>query len=507
MLSPAELAADHESPALSPANNLSMARTSDRHNNRSRSCPEFTSLNQRGRRALLQAGALSGLGLGNLGLSDLWNAANAGERKSDLTTSSGRKAAKACIFLFMWGGPSQLDTFDLKPGASDDIRGPFQPVSTNVPGIQICEHFQRLTKHVDKLAIIRSLSHSDPAHLSSGHATVTGQPAPVLNSDATPPSNRDSPHIGSLVSKVRPNADGLPSFVTLPWKAFHPAAPGGEAPGQHGGWLGKTHDGMLLPGDPNAAAWKPSPLSLPADITVDRLQSRYELLKILDRQRSTLESSGSASHSMADAQSHKSRAFDLLTSSKVRDAFDLSKESGQIRDRYGRNTHGQSVLMARRLVEHGVPLVTVTWHNDGKNFWDTHGNNFNRLKDDLIPPADMALSTLLEDLEERGMLEETLVVWVGEFGRKPQITANNSGREHWPYCYSGLLAGGGINGGMTYGSSDAQGAYPNSNPVTPMDFGTTIVDALGIPAGGVLNDREGRPHPITSGKIIETVFG
>ena len=306
MLSPAELAADHKSPALSPANNLSMARTSDRHNNRSRSCPEFTSLNQRGRRALLQAGALSGLGLGNLGLSDLWNAANAGERKSDLTTSSGRKAAKACIFLFMWGGPSQLDTFDLKPGASDDIRGPFQPVSTNVPGIQICEHFQRLTKHVDKLAIIRSLSHSDPAHLSSGHATVTGQPAPVLNSDATPPSNRDSPHIGSLVSKVRPNADGLPSFVTLPWKAFHPAAPGGEAPGQHGGWLGKTHDGLLLTGDPNAAAWKPSTLSLPADITVDRLQSRYELLKILNRQRSTLESSGSASHSMADAQSHKS---------------------------------------------------------------------------------------------------------------------------------------------------------------------------------------------------------
>ena len=154
--------------------------------------------------------------------------------------------------------------------------------------------------------------------------------------------------------------------------------------------------------------------------------------------------------------------MDLLTSTRVRSAFDLSKEPDSIRDRYGRNTHGQSVLMARRLVEHGVPLVTVTWHNDGKNFWDTHGNNFNRLKDDLIPPADMALSTLLADLDERGMLEETLVVWVGEFGRKPQINTKNSGREHWPFCYSGLLAGGGIRGGMTYGTSDAHGAYPNS---------------------------------------------
>ena len=494
-----------------------MASRARQDRRRSQSCHEFASLNRCGRRALLQAGALGGLGLG---LSELWNAANATADDSNpsslttsslttssLTTSSGRKAAKACIFMFMWGGPSQLDTFDLKPDAPDEIRGSFKPVSTNVPGIQICEHFGRLSQHMDKLAIVRSLSHSDPAHLSSGHATVTGQPAPVLNSDATPPSDRDSPHIGSLLSKVRPNTNGLPSFVTLPWKAFHPAAPGGEAPGQHGGWLGKAYDGMLLTGDPNAADWKPSTLSLPAEISLERLQSRYELLKTLNRQQPAANRTGSLPPQVADAQSHKNRAIDLLTSSTVRRAFDLSKEPEPLRDRYGRNTHGQSVLMARRLVEHGVPLVTVTWHNDGKNFWDTHGNNFNRLKDDLIPPADMALSTLLEDLDERGMLEETLVVWVGEFGRKPQITANNSGREHWPFCYSGLLAGGGIHGGMTYGSSDAHGAYPNSDPVTPIDFGTTIVDALGIPTGSMLPDREGRPHPITSGKIIEELFG
>jgi len=471
-------------------------------------CREFASLNLRRRRKLIQAGILAGSGISSFGLSDLWSLANAQEQASDMslhTTTNGRKAAKACIFLFMWGGPSQLDTFDLKPDASDEVRGPFKPVSTKVPGIQICEHFSRLTQQMDKVAIVRSLSHSDPAHLSSGHATVTGQPAPVLNSDATPPSDRDSPHIGSLVSKVRPNHSGLPSFVTLPWKAFHPAAPGGEAPGQHGGWLGKDHDGMLLTGDPNAADWQPSTLSLPAEMPLERLQSRYKLLKSLDGQRARMHAA--TPNAMTDLQAHQSRAIDLLTSPKVRNAFDLSKEPDTIRDRYGRNTHGQSVLMARRLVEHGVPLVTVTWHNDGKNFWDTHGNNFNRLKDDLIPPADMALSTLLEDLEQRGMLQETLVVWVGEFGRKPQITVNNSGREHWPYCYSGLLAGGGIRGGMTYGTSDAQAAYPSSNPVTPIDFGTTIVDALGIPVSKVLKDREGRPHRVTSGKVIKELFG
>ena len=479
-----------------------MERTTD-------GCREFSVLNQQRRRKLIQAGVLAGTGIGSFGLSDLLGAQTQEQTSENSThsTTSGRKAAKACIFLFMWGGPSQLDTFDLKPDASDDVRGPFKPVSTKVPGIQICEHFSRLSQQMDKVAIVRSLSHNDPAHLSSGHATVTGQPAPVLNSDATPPSDRDSPHIGSLVSRVRPNQEGLPSFVTLPWKAFHPAAPGGEAPGQHGGWLGKEHDGMLLKGDPNAPDWKPSTLSLPAEIPLERLQSRYELLKSLDRQRAQMHTGMQLPDAMMDLQTHKSRAIDLLTSPKVRNAFDLSQEPNAIRDRYGRNTHGQSVLMARRLVEHGVPLVTVTWHNDGKNFWDTHGNNFNRLKDDLIPPADKALSTLLEDLEQRGMLDETLVVWVGEFGRKPQITANNSGREHWPFCYSGLLAGGGVRGGMTYGTSDAQGAYPDSHPVSPIDFGTTLVDALGIPVGGVLKDREGRPHRVTSGNVIEELFG
>jgi len=417
------------------------------------------------------------------------------------------KPAKACIFLFMWGGPSQLDTFDLKPNAPAEVRGPFNPISTRVPGIQICEHFTRLSQHTDKIAIIRSLSHDDPAHLSSGHATVTGQLAPVLKSDATPPSEKDSPHLGSLVSKIRPSQLGVPSFVTLPWKAFHPAAPGGEAPGQHGGWLGARHDGILLTGDPNTPDWKPGSLSLPADVSLERMQSRYELLRRLDLQRQELNRDGSVSAAAMQLQDHQSRAFESITSPNVRKAFDLSKEPDKMRDDYGRNIHGQSVLMARRLVEHGVPLVSVNWHNDGRNFWDTHGNNFNRLKDDLIPPADRALSALLEDLQQRGMLEETLVVWVGEFGRKPEITAGNAGREHWPFCYSGLMAGGGIRGGVVYGESDAKAAYPISNPVSPQDFGTTIVHALGIPIETTLQDREGRPHNATSGKVIESLFG
>lgn len=449
------------------------------------------------RRDVLQVGALSALGLG-LGAfqspSLLAGAANA--------ESPTRKPAKACIFLFMWGGPSQLDTFDMKPEAPEEVRGEFKPVSTKVPGVQICEHFQRLAVHMDKVAVIRSLHHDDPAHLSSGHATLTGQLAPVLKSDADPPSPKDSPHMGALVSKLRPTTGGLPSFVAMPWKAFHPAAPGGEAPGQHGGWLGPAYDGMLLSGDLNAADWRPQGLSLPADIGLRRLESRAALLQQLDSQRAALQEA----LSVAAYEGHQARALEMISSPRVREAFDLTQESQATRERYGRNTHGQCVLMARRLVEHGVPLVSVNWHNDGKNFWDTHGNNFARLKDDLIPPADRALAALLEDLEERGMLDETLVAWVGEFGRRPQITRNNAGREHWPFCYSGLLAGGGVHGGSVYGESDKHAAYPILDPVSPQDYATTVLHALGIPVAASLLDREQRPHRITSGRVLQELL-
>lgn len=459
-------------------------------------CREFRRSHRVSRRQVLQAGAISALGLG---LGDLQSRL-AFAQENNLSLPA--KRAKACIFLFMWGGPSQLETFDMKPDAPAEVRGDFNPISTKVPGIQICEHFTGLASITDKLAIIRSLTHDDPAHLSSGHATLTGQLAPVLKSDADPPSAKDSPHLGALISKLRPNTNGLPSFVAMPWKAYHPAAPGGEAPGQHGGWLGSAHDGMLLGGDLNDAKWQPQGLSLPADIDIGRLESRVELLKLLDAQRQTLHRSlGAASYG-----SHQSRALEMIGAGNVRKAFDLSSESNATRERYGRNIHGQCVLMARRLVEHGVPLVSVNWHNDGKNFWDTHGNNFNRLKNDLIPPADRALTALLRDLEERGLLDETIVAWVGEFGRKPQISANNAGREHWPFCYNGILAGGGIRPGMVYGSSDKHAAYPESDPVSPQDFATTILHAMGLPTQTALLDREERPHRITSGRVLHDLL-
>ena len=454
-----------------------------------------------GRRRVLEAGALGALGL-SLPAWLRGSMAAAGNLGVTLpNVAAGR--AKACILMFMWGGPSQLDTFDLKPNAPDEVRGEFKPIATNVPSIQICEHFQRLARHADKLAIIRSLNHDDPAHLSSGHATLTGHRAPKVNSDAEPPSERDTPHIGSTLSKVRPAAGTLPSFVTIPWLTSHPAAPGGQAPGQTAGWLGKRYDPVVIGGDPNTPDWRVRELSLLDGVSLARLESRHALLNSIDLQRRGLESAQAA----VDLDGFQQRAFGLLSSPEARQAFDLSQEPDTVRERYGRNIHGQCVLLARRLVERGVPLVSVNWHNDGQNFWDTHGNNFNRLKKDLIPPADMALSALLEDLQERGLLDETLIAWVGEFGRRPQISRQHAGREHWPFCYSGLLAGGGIRGGAVYGASDAQGARPAELPVTPQDYAATMLEALGISADMALPDPLGRPLKICGGTPIRALFG
>jgi hypothetical protein len=448
------------------------------------------------RRQVLQAG---GLGLLGLSLAELWAARAQAATAAQQSAGFGR--AKACIFLFMWGGPSQLDTFDMKPDAPEEIRGPFRPISTRVAGVQICQHFARLSALTDKLAIVRSLNHTDPAHLSSGHATVTGHWAPKINSDADGPSQRDTPHLGAMLARLRQASGTLPPFVTLPWLAYHPSAPGGQAPGQHGGWLGHKYDPMLVGGDPSQAGWKVEALGLADGISHQRIDSRRQLLSEIDLQRAEIDS--------ADVTGLKQKAFGLLASPDARRAFDLADEPDGVRERYGRNIHGQCVLLARRLVERGVPLVSVNWHNDGRNFWDTHGNNFSRLKRDLIPPADGALSALVEDLDARGMLDETIVAWVGEFGRKPRIDARNAadgGRDHWPYCYSGLLAGGGIRGGAVYGASDKHAAYPADSPASPLDYAATILHALGIAEDTVIADRVGRPMRVYGGRAIAELF-
>jgi uncharacterized protein (DUF1501 family) len=232
-----------------------------------------------------------------------------------------------------------------------------------------------------------------------------------------------------------------------------------------------------------------------------RLEHRRTLLKSIETQQRSLEQLSTMA-----MESQQEEAFRLLSSASVRQAFDLNAESPETRDRYGRNIHGQCVLMARRLLEFGVPYVCVNWHNDGQNFWDTHGNNFNRLKNDLIPPADMALSAVLTDLRDRGMLDDTLVVWVGEFGRRPQITAANAGREHHPFCYSGLIAGAGIKGGAIYGASDEIAKYPSENPMNPRDLSSTMLHAMGVPVG-TLNDLTGRPHHLYGGSPALGLFG
>lgn len=430
-------------------------------------------------------------------------ASRAGEPVTDPTAlgHDGFGRAKRCLLLFMWGGPSQLDTFDPKPAAPEIVRGPFKSIATNVAGIELSENFQLLARHADKFSLIRSLHHDDPAHLSSGHTILTGHLPPVNKSDDVPPSDRDTPHIGCLMSKIRPAAGALPSFVTMPWLALHPAAPGGQAPGQHGGWLGHQYDPFLVTGDPSAPGWHVPSLSLIEGQTPDRLMRRRELLASIDQQRRAFHEHSMASRMTAAQQ----RAYGLLTSAEVREAFEIDRESPETRERYGRNIHGQCVLLGRRLLQRGVPFVSVNWHNDGKNFWDTHGNNFPRLKNDLIPPSDLALSALLEDLSQTGELNETLVVWVGEFGRSPLINAG-AGREHHPYCYSGLMAGGGIRGGQVYGSSDNRGAYPAENPTTPHDLVATMYHALGVSPELTLHDNLNRPHRLIAGQAIRELF-
>jgi hypothetical protein len=402
----------------------------------------------------------------------------------------------------MWGGPSHLDTFDPKPAAPAEVRGPFAAIPTATPGVQICEHFRRTAQVTDKLAIVRSLTHDDPAHLSSAHTILTGQLPPVNKSDAEPPSERDTPHLGSLLSRLRVTPAGLSAFVSMPWLAYHPAAPGGKAPGQNGGWLGKRYDPLLIEGDPAAAGWQVPALTLQEGLTFDRVGRRQRLLDDIGGQQRDLER---LSDTAAFGEQQR-QAFGLLASSNIRTAFDLAAEPEAVRDRYGRNTHGQCVLLARRLVEHGVPFVSVNWHNDANPFWDTHGDNFNKLQNSLIPAADPALASLLFDLDERGMLDDTIVAWIGEFGRAPTINAS-AGREHYPGCYSGILAGGGIRGGCTYGASDATGSAPAANPVSPHDFTATLMHALGVPPELTLPDRSGRPHRLYGGRPIDELFG
>jgi hypothetical protein len=411
------------------------------------------------------------------------------------TLAGEKRSPKSVILLFMWGGPSHIDTWDPKPDAAQEVRGEFKAIQTNVAGIRISEHFPQLATRANKYAVVRSMSHTDPAHLSPAHHLFTGRIAPKPNSDADGPSRSDSPCMGAVVQKGAPGSGSVPAAVTLPWVVSHPAAPGGVAPGQNGGWMGAGFDPFVITGDPSSPGFRVAGLASPQDVPTTRLRGRSELLRGLE-----------VNSNPRDAFSGlRGKALDLIASSNVATAFDLSREPVAIRDRYGRHIHGQSCLLARRLVEAGSRLVTVNWHNDGQTFWDTHGNNFPALKTRLMPPADQGFAALIDDLDSRGLLGDTLIVWIGEFGRTPRV--ENGGRQHWPRCYSAVLAGGGIRGGLLYGSSDRIGAYPAENPVSPADITATIYHTLGIDPGMSLTDRLGREQLLTEGKPLRLLYG
>ena len=470
-------------------------------------CPDFWNSHRIDRRSVLRAGGLSLLGLGLPELLARRGLAESAQAAGAATTMPSFGRAKACILLFMWGGPAQQDTWDLKPAAPAEVRGSFQPIATKITDLQICEHFPLLAQRSDKLAIIRSMTHNNVDHLTATHFLLTGMPP-------LPGGTRDTdwPHLGAVLTKLGRGRDPLPPFVSM-----RPKVPGDvprfveESRGQFGGWLGQACDPLTIDANPALPGYRVGDFDLPAEISVRRLDDRQLLLAEIDRQvREQAESAG-----VAAMGRHYRRSFDLLHSAVGKGAFDLDAETAEMRSRYGLNPHGQSVLQARRLVERGVPFVEVslTVPGFGGN-WDTHSRNFIDLKDRLMPAADLAFSTLLDDLESRGLLDETLVIWTGEFGRTPKIGQVNSdagagkdGRDHWPNCFTTVLAGAGIRGGMVYGASDRHAAYPASNPVAPVDLMATVYHCLGVHPELTLPDSLSRPQVVCPGTPIAELLG
>ena len=466
------------------------------------SCHDYRQTRRASRREILRLGSL---GLMGVTLPDLL----AGREAAAAIEVQQLARAKACIFLFMWGGPAQQDTWDMKPDAPVDFRGEFRPASTKVPGIQICEHMPQLAQRTDKLAIVRSMMHNNADHLTATHFMLTGQAPPTLSD-----KRAQWPNVGSVLSKLGYGKGPLPPFVSMRPKLENTVPRFVEqSQGQFAGWLGPVYDPFTIDNDPSRSDYQVGEFRLPADISVARLDDRRKLLADLDRQIRLKHSALEA------ADVNRRRAFELLTRSVADgNVFDLSKEPRKLRERYGMNPHGQSVLQARRLIERGVPLVTVYWPNDGiKNvsvYWDTHRRNFIDLKERLMPVTDQAFSALLDDLSDRGMLDETLIVWGGEFGRTPRVGQVNSdagagkdGRDHWPGCFTTVLAGGGIRGGMVYGRSDKLAAYPAEDPVTPEDLVATVYQSMGVPQSQVMHDLQNRPHLVRPGNAIRAMLG
>jgi len=411
---------------------------------------------------------------------------------------------RSCVLFLLHGGPSQLDTWDMKPAAPPEVRGEFKPIATSVPGLHVCEHLPHLARVAHLLTVVRSMTHTAINHNTATYTVTTGQ-APPRDLIAFTPSENDFPHLGAQVTYKSPVRRNVPTAVSLP----DPVTDGPyTTPGQNGGFLGAGAAPFRVLGDPNDDDFRVDGL---AD-EPERLADRQALLKLLDNRLGRLASDPG----VQQLDQHQRRALDLLASDGTRRAFDISREPERVRERYGRHKYGQALLLARRLIEAGVRLVTVYWGgkvNNPNPHWDTHFNNNRRLKEELLPPFDQCFPAFLEDLQARGLLKSTLVIATGEFGRTPrfgQFTGNGvneTGRDHWAQCYSLLLAGGPVGGGRVLGKSDRFAAYPADDPYTPQDLCATVLHALGIDPAGEVRDAFGRQVPLSTGRVCKSLFG
>lgn len=468
---------------------------------------------QYSRRTAIQAGAVGILGLGMNHLTGL--------RQVTAAAGSVGGKAKSCIFIFLSGGLSQHDSFDMKPEAPDNIRGEFKPIATRTPGLQICEHLPKLAERSHLWSLCRSLTHSSNEHSAGHHIMLTGHSTLPPGFSPNTSSRTDRPSIASVVGRLSSPRNNLPTAVVLPERLVHSS--GRIIPGQHAGEMGSQNDPWLIEASPfhnmaygaypeysfdhqdrgkaDERLFQAPQLSLPHGLGLREVNGRLQLLESLNQQRTALSK-------FAETQSFdrlRQGAISLLTEQKIKTALDVTRADDKSLDRYGRNCFGWSLLMARRLVSSGVNLVQVNLGND--ETWDTHGNAFPHLKDALFPPTDRAVSALLDDLQATGELDETLIVMAGEFGRTPLITLLPAhyklpGRDHWGAVQSVWFAGGGIRGGNAVGKSDAKGAYPAEVPVTPENFAATIYHALGIPPTAAWYDASDRPHQVYHGEPI-----
>jgi hypothetical protein len=461
------------------------------------------------RREWLRIGGLAGLGC---------LATPAVTRASDRVPRRGRPPgfgrAKSVILVYANGGQGQLETWGPKPGAPAEIRGEFRPITTSVPGTFVSEHLPRLARLADRYTIVRSVSHDDLDHGSATYLALTGRYHPQKSANP-PPRPTDFPTLGAVLSRVRPAAGSPYTAVHVNGPAMVPELPG---PGQDNGFLGREHEPLLV-GDVTRGPAALPDLSPPPELPPVRIEARRSLLQAIDSYRGQLPRDAA----LRETDDIYRRAYDLLASPRCRTAFDLAAEPAAVRERYGLHRSGQACLLARRLVEAGVPLITVVWNHSGRGQdtrpddadacgWDTHNDIFAVLRDRLLPRFDLSFSALLEDLDGRGLLDQTLVLCMGEFGRAPRVAPEAKsagtapGRKHWANVYSIVMAGAGVARGTVLGASDRVGAYPQSERVGPWDVAATVFSALGIEPGTNYEDQLGRPFPVSVGEPIAGLY-